>query len=71
MNNVFLVNFKSTGETWQTTVCRHDEAVQSTLLAYNLTELVYGSSNLYREYRDPKDHTQTAIVTNHKVCGKE
>lgn len=66
MMNVYLVKFKSTGEVWHSAICAKEADVQDVLKGYAITEQVYAASdNSFREFRNPRDVSQSATVSVH------
>ena len=65
---VYVVNFKSTGETWHSAVCETFDVAKQVMAGYGITEERYGElgEGLWA-YVSPTDPSQTASVWRREV----
>lgn len=64
---VHLVHLKTSGEVWHTAVCENQQAAETVLQGYGITECVYGASAQsityeFQVWRSRVDPSQTASV---------
>lgn len=65
---VYVVTFKSTGETWHTAICANNNAVASVCKNHGIDTRTHGKlEDDNRIFASSKDPSQTAIVRLTKV----
>jgi hypothetical protein len=67
INTIWLIRFLSTGESWNTCVCKDIRVAKRELDSRGLTEVYFASTGRMINAVNPDDRTQTAIAVEYDI----